>query len=1296
MVDVLLIAAFLAARAAAAEPFTCPDTDPPALAVVLWDRTDPSTTFLGLQIGTRLGERELDMEQALLDALFGLDGVLAPGDRLSVLPHGLDPDDPGVDILRSAKGKPADLYPRLKIALPGSRDPVRPLHMVIPADTRGAVERAITASIVEPMLAPCEDCTHLRERVGDPDNERALAHPWLLTHHALAQAFVEQGFDKPCSEPDTVYLAWVSPSNTGAYDAARLEPEVRAAFGELAVRWLWALDQAYWLEPVRSDRHVKLFRVHRGAARPERGGDRPLQWLDERDQPATLVRGTTWRGGFDAMPPPTWTAPLLPSWTPHSGDAAVTWTAGRGVLMTEPVAIGVDAAALALLDPTALRDALVAGVRDELDAQRATFDPDLQARVRLLPPADPLYGWSAVAILEEHAVTSPRIRLSYVPVPWWQVGAGLSAMGLGGLGFLQQARARLQRRRLAVDLRWDRDSDVVDLLALRNQESFAETFRVRIADASGYRARRCSLEVRVTLRTFLQPEVPIRDDARDDFQSLAADRWTSDDDGLATHLTAPHPDALLDQPITIATRHSAIDFGRVRKDELAVVHALRVCVHDRTGRYADVDETLFRPVRLRAVPGPAEPRAGLEISPAFLSRWLEVRLVGLTNDEWRGARRVDVGWLTIENPVRQQYTPLPVAFRLTAARAVLQAEGAPVTAAGTLVLRDPTGERPLELGVSLAAGERRSYVASVDLPDELRDGDHTRWHATIDVEITADDGSASRPKLPALRRTFRLRSAGRSRAMVLDFGTGATRLLLQDLDEERWGFLALEAGGADLGGAVFVEEAGAVTFGARAESHARTSRGRFIPSLKALLLNDGAPEPRDLRVLTLALEGLLQQFYAPIEATDGEVWGVRYGDRIALSPGPRGQLVVLVPNEAHPLWVAALRSALANSNAWSGAVAVLCEAEAAALWYASVVYAAPPRALPEPPPRLRLLVLDVGAGTSDAALVEIDRTPERQSLALVGTGGASVAGRTLDEAVFDALAELSGHAIRFVALPEAIANGVRPALEDTKLRMSAGEPGEAALRVELPGGTLELAAPLTTLIGTSSWQRAVDRVAREALTVLVGRLGPAPAPLDGTHLVVLTGRGSQAATLLDAVERVACDLGVPPGRVHRVESRFLKESVSLGGRLYALGLGGDFLPAEQCFRDRLVLVYRRPFGRVHAKELLPPGRAFRGGAIFGAWTDVPRFEQAKLVRTWMQPLERDRAAPWEMDPRAMIAILQGEPLEPFRGMPTAVPAWIPVHLPIERIRFDQGPADDVHARLRVVVEPDGAVQVECA
>ncbi len=1293
----LLIAALVAASASAAEPFTCPDADPPALAVVLWDRTDPSTTFLGLQIGTRLGEREVEMQQSLLDTLFGLDGVLVPGDRLSAFPNGIDAEDPGVDILRSTKGKPADMYTRLKIALPGPRDPVRPLHMVIPADGRGAVERAITASIVEPLLAPCEGCTRLAEHVGDPDTERGLAQPWLLTHHALAQAFVEQGLDKPCAEPDTVYLAWVSPSNVGAYDPERLEPDVRAAFGELAVRWLWALDQAYWLEPVRSDRHVKLFRVHRGAASPQRGGDRAITWLDEADKPATLVRGTTWRGGFDTMPPPQWTAPLLPNWTPHTGHADVTWRGSRGAVTTEAVPLGVDAHGLALLDPTGLRDALVAGVRGELDAQRATFDPDLRATVRLLPPADPLFGWSAVAILEERAVESPRIRLSYVPVPWWQLGGGFGAMGLGGLAVLQQARARLQRRRLAIDLGWDRDVELVDLLALRDQVAFEESFRVRLSDASGYRPRACSLEVRVSLRTFLQPEVPIRDDARDGFQSLAADRWDAGVDGLSTRVTSPHPDALLDRPVTIVTQHSAIDFGRVRKDELAVVHAIRVRVHDRTGRYVDVDETLFRPVRLRAVPGPAEPRAGLDISPAFLSRWLEVRLVGLTNDEWRGARRVDVGWLSIENPVRKQYTPLPVTFRLASARVTLTAEGTSITASGTLLLRDTTGERPMDQGVTLSAGERRSYVVTVELPDDLRDAAHPRWHATIDVAVGADDGSAQRPKLAPLRRTFRLRTAGRSRAMVLDFGTGATRLLLQDLDEERWGFLPLEGDGPDLGGAVFVAASGEVSFGASAELHPFDApAGRFIPSLKALLLRDGAPEPRDLVVLGKVIDGLLARFYAPLQAADADVWGVRYGDRIALTPGPRGQLVVLVPNEAHPLWVAALRESLSNSNVWSGAVAVLCEAEAAALWYASVVYAAPPRALPEPPPRLRLLVLDVGAGTTDAALVEIDRTPERQSLALVGTGGAAVAGRTLDEAVFDAIAEVNGSSQCFAALPETSAHDLRAQLEHTKRRMSTPDRGgDTAVRIELPGGVV-LSAPIASLSSTQAWRRAVDRVAREALTVLVGRLDVAREPLAGTHLVVLTGRGSQADSLVDAVERAVGDLGAEAGRVHRVDSRFLKESVSLGGRLYALGLCGDFLPAEQCFRDRLVLVYRRPFGRVHAKELLAPGRAYRGGAIQGDWTDVPTFEQARLVRTWMRPVDGDRSAPWEMDARSMVAILQGEPLEPFRGMPTAVPAWLPVKFPVERIRFDQGPVDDVHARVRVVVEPDGSVQMECA
>jgi hypothetical protein len=63
---------------------------PPALAVVIWSRENPNPGLFGISIGAPAGDREAEMREALLDALFGLDGLLESGDAISVFPQGID------------------------------------------------------------------------------------------------------------------------------------------------------------------------------------------------------------------------------------------------------------------------------------------------------------------------------------------------------------------------------------------------------------------------------------------------------------------------------------------------------------------------------------------------------------------------------------------------------------------------------------------------------------------------------------------------------------------------------------------------------------------------------------------------------------------------------------------------------------------------------------------------------------------------------------------------------------------------------------------------------------------------------------------------------------------------------------------------------------------------------------------------------------------------------------------------------------------------------------------------------
>jgi hypothetical protein len=170
---------------------------------------------------------------------------------------------------------------------------------------------------------------------------------------------------------------------------------------------------------------------------------------------------------------------------------------------------------------------------------------------------------------------------------------------------------------------------------------------------------------------------------------------------------------------------------------------------------------------------------------------------------------------------------------------------------------------------------------------------------------------------------------------------------------------------------------------------------------------------------------------------------------------------------------------------------------------------------------------------------------------------------------------------------------------------------------------------------------------REPLAVLVGRR----AVVDGlgdVDRVVVSGRGSQTYGFMDTLkDTLKRDFGIDPACVERVETRFLKAAVTMGARLFSLGLCGDFVPSDLSYRNRILLLVRHTGGRVAATELLAPGHSFGGGAIAGPWTNIRPWEQAVVISTWMRPSTHDaeNAEAWLLTPRRISAILRGEPLQ---------------------------------------------------
>ncbi len=1247
-----------------AQEASCPPDSPPALAVVLWDRVNPASEFFGFEIGRRFGTRQYEMREDFLNAALGLEGFLEPGDQISIFPHGFSTNR----IAKLAASKqPGDLYTPLKGAFPGGADPVQPVHWTLPGwDLRPALSEQIQRNITFPLLNSCDDCPDERGRTGDDAQERDTSQPWLLTHNALAAAYVAQGLDQPCKTPDEVYLVWVT-SEADLPDLAEALATTQAEIGGSAAAWLKGLETAYSRELVSTGRHVQVWRIHRAASRIS-----VPTWQTTDGKRASISQNALWHPTFAQVPEPEWFLDWPSGWTLESTQAKLRSSADDPGI---PVPLRIEAAQVWIADPAAVREQIL-NATSQLTLDDPTLTPTIDTTIRAVPPPGALFGWTPVAIAETTDVPSPPMRITYAPLETWQVALMGGGTGLTGLLLVQQVWARVRRRKLHLQLALE-GPDHIDLMQLRDKRDFRQTVAIRVTDASGYRPRRADLEVRVSLQLFLQPEIPLREAKSTEFQRLfAAVPFTRTEDGWSMRMRQPGGRINVD----IETAHSSIDFGRIRQDELTLVHALRIQVRDSTKRYELLDELRFLPVHLKAVPGPAEPAAQLQIAPSCLARWLELQCVGVDDPTWRGTRRVDIGWLVLENPARHAYTPLPVRIQIARAVGTCRAEGSDDPPLSVAVQFEASAAK---VDWELAANERAQILVRIELPDEMRRPERTLWVITLEIELTAEDGNHHPPPLPKLKRSFRVRTAGRSRTMVLDFGSGTTRMLLQDLDEERWGFLPLSDDGPDLPAGVVIDGQ-SIWFGKEADQHRLTPGARYVDSIKAMAFRGGLNTD-----VQRCMAALLAHCRARMETPGLEGW--RGNERIALATGPRDQLVVLVPNESPPSYIEALRSGIAASG-FAGAVVFLFEAEASALWWSSVVYSIPSQVFDELPRRIRILLVDFGAGTADAALVEVERPVgassesilRKQRLDILATGGAAEAGRSLDEALFAAFTE-GWFGKSWSQLDLEVQRRLRPELERAKWQLNTPK---RDVSLPLPDGRI-LAATTDQLANSDAWQTVVRRVVRGPLEVLLGRL-PAHA-LSGVHLTVLTGRASQAKGLVEAMDQAVQAYGAPGGKVMLAESAALKAAVSLGARLYALGLCGDFSPSHHVFRDRILLVFRQPQGEVGWVELLAAQTPFQGGAIVGAWMQVPSWEAARLVQTWMVPTESGAQKPWELDPVAQVRLLNGETLDREH----MVPSWRIIPFDANTISFTSGSVDDLHARIRVVVDLDGRATLEC-
>jgi actin-like ATPase involved in cell morphogenesis len=361
--------------------------------------------------------------------------------------------------------------------------------------------------------------------------------------------------------------------------------------------------------------------------------------------------------------------------------------------------------------------------------------------------------------------------------------------------------------------------------------------------------------------------------------------------------------------------------------------------------------------------------------------------------------------------------------------------------------------------------------------------------------------------------------------LAIDLGTSNTVAMLRTADGQIRPLLF--DGREQLSSAVYADADGALIAGNDAERLARADPAAFEPNPKrriddgTVLLGGRSVDVSD------ALAAVLAAVVAQVDRTR--------------EPGP---VVLTVPSS----WAAARRAVLAAAaeRAGLGAVTLVSEPIAAAAYYTSVLGR-------ELPPDAALLVVDLGAGTADAALVRTTApigagtATIPAAMTVVAQRGLDVGGLDVDAALVDILATLvSGDA------PEVWQRLAAPATgADRRDRLALWQEVRAAKEslsrlsvapVHVPGyaADLHLTRDEVEAVATP----LLSSVAALAAD-LVADAGLAPHELSDVLLVGGGGRMPLLGRLLHA------RLGVAPSVVER------PETVVAEGALHTLAANAD-------------------------------------------------------------------------------------------------------------------------------------------
>ena len=1236
------------------------------LVVVIWERRVATQT--AAQFGTILQTNR----ETLVDLLYGPDQplIVAGSDTvLAVYPEGFPAEKTNPALYhamkRASTDEIRDRWIPMMVATSDSQDRTRGRYYRV-APTRKAFDEDLQRYITFPLAGRSDapigtpESTFDGSRADENETRGATCPPfvssWAL-HHAASHAG-----DGPPFE--SVHLVWVLAGDKN-YKQTLVEERLEFDRGKGALDFFNASENLYVrdgdvqrprLQAARG--RIVVYAVRNAYTRrkpPElhvtpSSFDFTARW-NAIPELLTSLRRWSFFKTLEDLPPVAWTSEvatpgyrLMPgSWWWENGTFASGMNAAGG--MTED------------LRP-AIRGVVQSG--EAVNEQIVAVGLAVPEPETVPPELRPI--WFPIVTPVE---AGTRVSVAVRPIEWWvyTLAVGLFAV------VVWVAIMRRRRRQLYAVVQWP---DAVNFPLGQAEDTLVIPAQLSIQDRSNFRRRRADIDVALDIR-----------------RSVAGFSLL-DEDALCTvdpqriHLDRPHARGQ-SQPIEVRVHGSAVDLRRIAAGKtLRAGVVLTVSAEDASHRYssAPVESPFIFDVTIAAT----DPDYDLLLTAGAVSPFREN---GLFRVPGPSHARVQVGWVRLHNQAPPGRVAREVGAKITGivTRVDVKGSGKPAQVKAQL---GPVGDFDPD-HLALKNGEQAAFdVFLIIEPDSLPAGTTA---STVSIRVNAEfrvDGQSAKARSaePIVFNWFPFEA---TRHACIDLGTSAVRLLRDGgpHDPDRWGYV------------LFGRPPWNEGLNERWPNEDLPSFARFAPDGKTFIgrdaLNDQRPPHFKLSVKDVMIENLpggereiekwtgefFDKYYLPSIADTAVVRNPYSHAEEKIVQGDASVLVASIPNDCSPRYRQAYEKALTDTKRFHH-VALLREAEAVSIWYASWAReqrlgqsARKKTAVVERSDKSEVVIVDVGAGTTDTALAEITDPGGNRSpvVRIRSIGAASLAGRFIDQVIFDEL-------VRRNWLDRETLSRLTPydrleIAEGVKIAIAEGKPSYSRQPNRLYG-QLELnAEQLEAIRSSSAYGTHIAEIAEASLSVLLGRL-PADVRLDRHRTLLLTGRGARMHGLRSAIIDYLAHRGMTQIEVADIPERLLKASVTIGCRAFAKNAWSELQQSSDASVDRMLLLYRGDTDTA-AIEMLPAGAPL---AQPGPWIPIPRWSDAKLVATHLRRDDVFKDPTVRLSEKKIVEILDGR-LHPPR------PQWHPLY---SLVRDSKDlPRSDEHRRVeaRVTLRPGG-------